>query len=303
MNWIRKNRKTLIASVAVLAVLAAAFWYGGAGPGMRGWKLGGETADPAPAESQTQEIMEKSAPQPAVKQETPKETIPVSVQEPEELPQPTAQEELVHQPAAEKTTEEEKPKEEKPKEEKPAEEVSLEGVQEQMAPPPEESPQPVQPEEPAQPEDLPQTKNPLPEEQTQPTCTISVSCATILNNLAWLSPGKEELVPADGWILLPMTVTFEPGESVFDVLQRVCRELMLHMEFENTPVYNSAYIEGIGNLYEFDCGEQSGWMYKVNGIFPNFGCSQYVLQDGDVVCWVYTCDLGADVGGSFSAGG
>ena len=59
MNWIRKNRKTLIASVAVLAVLAAAFWYGGAGPGMRGWKLGGETADPAPAESQTQEIMEK----------------------------------------------------------------------------------------------------------------------------------------------------------------------------------------------------------------------------------------------------
>ena len=23
----------------------------------------------------------------------------------------------------------------------------------------------------------------------------------------------------------------------------------IHMEFENTPMYNSAYIEGIGNLY------------------------------------------------------
>ena len=26
-------------------------------------------------------------------------------------------------------------------------------------------------------------------------------------------------------------------------------------EFEVTPVYNSNYIEGINNLYEFDCGE------------------------------------------------
>ena len=26
-----------------------------------------------------------------------------------------------------------------------------------------------------------------------------------------------------------------------------------------TPIYNSAYIEGIHNLYEFDCGSLSGW--------------------------------------------
>ena len=37
-------------------------------------------------------------------------------------------------------------------------------------------------------------------------------------------------------------------------------------------------------------------MYKVNGWFPNYGCSRYQLQDGDTVCWVYTCDLGSDVG-------
>ena len=43
------------------------------------------------------------------------------------------------------------------------------------------------------------------------------------------------------------------------------------------------YIEGINNLYEFDCGEQSGWMYSVNGWFPNYGCSRYQLKDGDVV--------------------
>ena len=92
-----------------------------------------------------------------------------------------------------------------------------------------------------------------------------------------------------------------PDESIFDVLKRVCRENKIHMEFSETPVYQSAYIEGIGNLYEFDCGEGSGWMYRVNGEFPNYGCSRYTLADGDTVEWVYTCDFGADVGGGLGA--
>ena len=71
---------------------------------------------------------------------------------------------------------------------------------------------------------------------------------------------------------------FTEGESVFDVLKRVCRENKIHMEFSETPVYQSAYIEGIGNLYEFDCGEGSGWMYRVNGEFPNYGCSRYTAS-------------------------
>lgn len=70
----------------------------------------------------------------------------------------------------------------------------------------------------------------------------------------------------------------------------------IHMEFENTPMYNSNYIEGIGNLYEFDCGDLSGWTYSVNGWFPNYGCSRYKLKDGDKIQWRYTCDLGRDVG-------
>ena len=90
---------------------------------------------------------------------------------------------------------------------------------------------------------------------------------------------------------------------MFDVLKRVCRDNKLHMEFSNTPVYHSAYIEGIGNLYEFDCGDGSGWMYSVNGQFPNYGCSQYSLNEGDTVAWVYTCDYGADVGGQYTGSG
>ncbi|OQA08093.1 MAG: hypothetical protein BWY65_01620 [Firmicutes bacterium ADurb.Bin373] len=135
------------------------------------------------------------------------------------------------------------------------------------------------------------------------SCTLSVRCDTILNNIKWLDPEKVELVPEDGVIFPAARVTFYEGESVFNLLLREMKKNKIHMEFENTPIYNSAYIEGINNLYEFDCGELSGWMYKVNGWFPNYGCSRYQLKDGDVVEWVYTCDLGRDVGGYYAIGG
>lgn len=128
------------------------------------------------------------------------------------------------------------------------------------------------------------------------TCTISISCATILNNMSDLKSGKEEFVPSDGWILAASEVEFAEGESVHDVLQRVCKDAGIQMESSFTPAYNSAYVEGINNLYEFDCGQLSGWMYNVNGWFPNYGCSKYTVQDGDVINWVYTCNLGKDVG-------
>ena len=128
------------------------------------------------------------------------------------------------------------------------------------------------------------------------TCTFSIECSTILNNLKDLDPDKRELIPSNGVILEPTMVTFYEGESVFDVLQRVCKENDIHMESSWTPIYNSAYIEGIHNLYEFDCGALSGWMYRVNGWYPNYGCSRYQLVDGEVVEWRYTCDLGKDVG-------
>lgn len=130
----------------------------------------------------------------------------------------------------------------------------------------------------------------------QKTCYLSISCATILDNMEQLAAGKDVLVPADGVILPRTEVTFYEGESVFDVLQRETRNRKIHMEFNFVPMYNSAYIEGIGNLYEFDCGSESGWEYSVNGWFPNYGASRYVVQQGDEVQFHYTCALGRDLG-------
>jgi len=131
------------------------------------------------------------------------------------------------------------------------------------------------------------------------TCTITIRCNTILNNMDRLTPGKDRYVPSNGIILATSTVEFKKGETVFDVLKRACSYAGIPLEYSYTPIYESYYIEGINNLYEFDCGEQSGWMYKVNGWFPNYGCSSYTLKNGDNIVWDYTCEgLGADVGGS-----
>ena len=132
------------------------------------------------------------------------------------------------------------------------------------------------------------------------TCTISISCNTALNNMDKLrTPAVASAIPSSGTILSTTTVTFTEGESVYDVLQRVCRDNGIQMESSWTATYNSAYVEGINNLYEFDVGSGSGWMYKVNGWFPNYGCSSYELKNGDNICWVYTCNLGDDVGGGY----
>ena len=80
------------------------------------------------------------------------------------------------------------------------------------------------------------------------------------------------------------------------MLLRETRKRKIHMEYSFTPVYNSSYIEGIANLYEFDCGELSGWMYCVNDWYPNYGVSRYQVKAGDEIVFNYTCDLGRDLG-------
>ncbi len=141
------------------------------------------------------------------------------------------------------------------------------------------------------------TTKPVETTKEKLTCTITIRCDTVLDNMDNLDPAKAPYVPDDGVILREVTVEFEEGETVFDVLNRVCKQYNVPIEYSWTPMYDSYYIEGINNLYEFDCGSESGWMYKVNGWFPNYGCSSYYLTGGEKIVWCYTCNgLGEDVG-------
>ncbi len=136
-------------------------------------------------------------------------------------------------------------------------------------------------------------------ETPQPvTVTLEIRCDTISNNMDYLeNKSIKDYIPKDGVILAKTEYTGTTDNTVFDALNVLCRNNDIQMEFSYTPLYESNYVEGIGYLYEFDGGPASGWMYKVNDWFPNYGCSSYYLSDGDVIVWCYTCrGYGADVG-------
>ena len=131
------------------------------------------------------------------------------------------------------------------------------------------------------------------------TCTLEIRCDTLLGNLDKMQAEKAALVPEDGVMLEVTEVEFSAGDSVFDVFRKVLREEKIHFEYVDASMYDSVYIEGIGNIYEFDCGPQSGWMFSVNEVYPGLGCSAYTVADGDAIVFNYTCDLGADLGADY----
>ena len=282
--WWKKNRWKAVTVVGLVLVLAAVFWYGGNSPGARGWVPEEKTPVVPLVESDPADDTEDIAQTPDTKD------VPVNPESGSPEKQPEGDQKPVEpETPDDKTSTQLPPDTEPPSVPAGAVDPETGKDQYQTEPVPDGKPNPVEPEE------------------TQVgtasyTCTLSISCATILDNLDLCDPEKVELVPEDGWILEPVSVTFHEGESVFNVLQRTCKQQGIHMEFQDTPIYNSAYIKGIQNLYEFDVGELSGWMYQVNDWFPNYGCSRYQLKDGDVVCWVYTCNLGDDVGGGYATG-
>lgn len=298
MKNILKHKNKIIVGTLIVAVLAFAFWWGGDSPSLRGWNPNEtsvliQTHLTAEEKMQLAEEIAKSKGTPTPTEETlstenvetPATTEDTQTIDNEQSPttEPNNYTNVEPFKTPEKT---EPPKNntEYSKEQGMEIDQSTGKDEYQTNPVPEGKPIPVNP------EDTKVTDKAL-------TCTLSVRCDTILQNTTWLKEEKVDIVPEDGVIFAEKEVVFYEGESVFNVIFREMKKNKIHFEFVNTPIYNSAYIEGIGNLYEFDCGELSGWMYKVNGWFPNYGCSRYALKHGDKIEWLYTCDLGNDIGG------
>jgi len=144
-----------------------------------------------------------------------------------------------------------------------------------------------------EPIEIPETPEEVQEEQN--TCFIEVRCDSLVINIDSVKKEKRDIVPKSGVILSLREVSFDEGDSAFDVLQEELKKNKIHLEFQGTTVYDSVYIEGIANLYEFDAGAMSGWIYKVNGITPSIGCSMYEVKNGDKIQFLYTCNMGRDL--------
>ncbi len=117
--------------------------------------------------------------------------------------------------------------------------------------------------------------------------TVSVTCDLLPEN------HHHTALPDDGQILGETKVAFAQGDTVLQILRQLCKEHHIQNEIDGTDAL--AYVRGIADLYEFDYGALSGWVYLVNGERPSVGCGQYTLSDGDVIRWVYTLEQGNDI--------
>ena len=123
------------------------------------------------------------------------------------------------------------------------------------------------------------------------TVTLEIRCDTIV--------GKSDspYSPEDGTILPVTRFEIAEGDTVFTVLTEAAQEYGIQVENTGSTgnAHGMVYIAGINYLYEQQFGDLSGWVYHVNGITPSRGCGEYVLRDGDVIEWHYTCELGHDL--------
>lgn len=126
------------------------------------------------------------------------------------------------------------------------------------------------------------------------TCTLLIDCSVLLEeeNARRLPEETRKLVPENGLLFPETEQVLYSGDTAFSVLQRAARENGIQMEYVESPGYGSAYVEGIGNIYEFDCGDTSGWLFSVNGIGYNYAADKVALQNGDKVVWSFTCTIG-----------
>lgn len=136
------------------------------------------------------------------------------------------------------------------------------------------------------PESSPKSVTATPFAEKTKRVTLKVECIKILDHKELWKAGIEEIIPDQG-IFYSGQCAFTEGESAYDLIKRVCREKNIALDSQYTPAYGTYYIRGIGNLYEFDCGSESGWRYSVNTKVPDVACSSYQLHNGDEVVFYY----------------
>lgn len=111
--------------------------------------------------------------------------------------------------------------------------------------------------------------------------TIEINCNTIKDKM-------------DTPVIIEKTkCLIEEGDTPYDILLEVTAFNKIHLETNGST--ENIYVEGINNIYEFDYGELSGWMYFINGQSPQVSLSEYKLKSDDNIEILYTTNMGEDL--------
>ena len=131
--------------------------------------------------------------------------------------------------------------------------------------------------------------SPTVDEEQQITVTIEIRCESISGNGLLTANGHPEVEEyAQNPLILQETLTVTSKATVYDVLLLAAKNAGIAVDSTYSAQYQTAYINGINYIYQKIASPRSGWMYQVNQMTENYGCSQYVLKDGDKILWYYT---------------
>jgi hypothetical protein len=92
----------------------------------------------------------------------------------------------------------------------------------------------------------------------------------------WVTPVTGTIQPPSGE---PLTVN---TDTPFGALERASRRGEFF--YATTTFSFGSYVSQIGR---YEAGATTGWVYKVNGISPPVGATDYALKQGDRVLWYF----------------
>lgn len=119
--------------------------------------------------------------------------------------------------------------------------------------------------------------------------------------------GEDVDFPEQLGVIIPATqVPFYEGENIAEVTVRLLEQRGLGYDYTGN-IEDSFYLSNIqgfenetygyvDSFGEFDSGSSSGWMISQNNWFINKSTSMCQVEDGDIIKWQNTCQLGADIG-------
>jgi hypothetical protein len=89
-----------------------------------------------------------------------------------------------------------------------------------------------------------------------------------------------------GTIIGTSKVSFKDGETIFDILLQEAKKHNIVVDSRGSGA--TTYVEGIDNIYEFDYGAKSGWVFKLNGVSLTKSIGTIKVKDGDRIECSYT---------------
>lgn len=89
-----------------------------------------------------------------------------------------------------------------------------------------------------------------------------------------------------GTIVAPTKVSFNDGDTIYDIILSTAKKHGIVIDSRGSGA--TAYIEGIDNIYEFDYGPKSGWVFEQNGVSLTKSIGVTKIKDGDRIECIYT---------------